>query len=158
MGLYLKGLLYTLLIPGVVIGVIPWGIREAGVGAFEVGAYRWIGLAPMAPGVLGLLWCVYNFASVGRGTLVPLDAPRRLVIVGLYRFVRNPMYVSNLWTLAGEGLLLQSWGIWVWGLILAVGWHLFVVLYEEPTLRRRFGQEYDAYAAHVPRWVPRWRK
>jgi len=153
--LYLKSALYALLIPGVVIGVIPWGISEAGLSDFEVGAYRWLGLAPMVPGVLGLLWCVYNFASFGRGTLVPIDAPRRLVIVGLYRILRNPMYVSNLCTLAGEGLLLQSWAIWVWGLILAIGWHLFVVFYEEPTLKRKFGADYEAYVARVPRWIPR---
>jgi protein-S-isoprenylcysteine O-methyltransferase Ste14 len=137
------------------VGLVPWLLFASQWLQFEAGPWRWLGVAPAALGVPGLLWCVFDFARVGRGTLAPLDPPKIVVRSGLYRWVRNPMYVSNLFTLLGESLLYQSWAVALWTVVAGLGFHLFVVLYEEPHLARTFGAEYEAYLASVPRWLPR---
>jgi protein-S-isoprenylcysteine O-methyltransferase Ste14 len=118
----------------------------------------WIGLLGIAIGVLGLglaVWCVVTFAVIGRGTPAPFDPPRRLVIRGPYRFVRNPMYIGAVGALAGAAIYFRTW----WLVAFAAGFfgvtHLFVVGYEEPTLLRDFGQEYRGYRGAVRRWWPR---
>jgi len=100
------------------------------------------------------LWCVGAFAWIGKGTPAPFDPPRRLVIRGPYRFVRNPMYIGAATALAGAALFFRSLGLFAFvsGFLLVT--HLFVLLYEEPTLRRLFGPEYADYCAHVDRWRP----
>ena len=99
-------------------------------------------------------WCIFTFAFVGKGTPAPFDPPRRLVIRGPYRFVRNPMYIGALFTLIGAALFYGSLPILEYtGLFLLVT-HLFVILYEEPTLRRTFGEQYEAYCRTVRRWLP----
>jgi protein-S-isoprenylcysteine O-methyltransferase Ste14 len=104
-------------------------------------------------GAAALLWCIVDFARRGRGTLAPVDPPQFVVRDGLYRVTRNPMYVAVLVTLVGESLLADSLPLAVWTAVVAVTVHLFVVLYEEPTLHTRFGEPYDAYRAAVPRWL-----
>ena len=111
----------------------------------------------MAAGTLLLLWCVRDFYVSGKGTIAPWDPPRRLVVVGLYRFVRNPMYVAVLVLVAGWDLAFGSLALGIYLVVLAVGFHLRVVLGEEPRLRMRFGAEWDVYSGRVPRWVPRHR-
>jgi protein-S-isoprenylcysteine O-methyltransferase Ste14 len=98
---------------------------------------------------------VARFVWKGRGTLTPAVPTRHLVITGLYQYMRNPMYVGVVAIILGEGLLLGSGAVLAYGVIVALGFHLFVVLYEEPTLRRRYGTEYDEYCAQVRRWIPR---
>lgn len=123
----------------------------------------WLGLARGAGIVLILggsilaLWCVLVFARLGRGTPIPLDPPRRLVVAGPYRVVRNPMAIGVGVALAGVALFYGSvaWLVFVAAFMLGI--HLMVVFYEEPTLRRTFGSEYDAYRGRVNRWVPRLR-
>lgn len=107
-----------------------------------------------AAGLAGLLWCVRDFHVRGRGTLAPWDPPRRLVAVGLYRFVRNPMYLSVLALVAGIAWWRASPAVGWYAAALALAFHLRVVLYEEPWLARAFPEDWAAYAGAVRRWVP----
>ena len=113
------------------------------------------GLALVALGAAGYIVCALDFVVTGRGTPAPLDPPRTLVASRLYRFTRNPMYVAVLLALFGETIALGSATLLVYSLMIALLFHLFVVLYEEPALRDRFGPTYDGYCAAVPRWLPR---
>ena len=154
--LAVRSLLWTILFPGFFAGYVPWRF-------FGLGQIRLEGLNPTSlPGLicigLGLVLlaaCIVEFARSGRGTLSPLDPPRHLVIRGLYKYVRNPMYLSVTTVVLGEVLVTHSLALASYWLIWFVGVNLFVMGYEEPTLRRRFGSAYDEYTAHVGRWVPR---
>ena len=108
-----------------------------------------IGLVPLAESIARFMW-------VGRGTLVPFAPTETLVISGFYRHVRNPMYVGVLAGVAGQMILFHSFALAAYAVLLALGFHLFVTRYEEPTLRRRYGAHYDAFCRSVPRWIPRW--
>jgi len=110
---------------------------------------------PLGVGAVILVWCVRDFYVSGKGTLAPWDPPKRLVIVGLYRFTRNPMYVGILLLLAGWSLLAASPLLIGYTMVVAIAFHLRVVLYEEPTLLGLFGEEWTSYVASVPRWLPR---
>src|SRR5438309_10865883 len=105
-------------------------------------------------GTVIALWCIFTFVFVGKGTPAPFDPPRRLVIRGPYRFVRNPMYISAVLVLAGLAIFYQSISVAIYAGLFLLAAHIFVVAYEEPTLRRTFGQEYDAYCVRVRRWWP----
>jgi protein-S-isoprenylcysteine O-methyltransferase Ste14 len=108
-------------------------------------------------GTIGIglaIWCVLVFALVGEGTPAPFDPPRKLVIRGPYRFVRNPMYVGAGLALAGASLYYESWSVFAYAGVFLVLSHAFVVLYEEPTLRRTYEQEYEEYCRRVRRWLP----
>lgn len=114
-------------------------------------------IAGMVMGVAGgavALWCIFTFAFAGRGTPAPFDPPRRLVIEGPYRFVRNPMYIGAGLALAGAAFFYKSLPILSYTGLFFLATHLFVVWYEEPTLRRTFGEEYGAYCKKVRRWWP----
>ncbi len=115
----------------------------------------WPAVVVIALGAGVYFWCLSLFATVGRGTPGPWDAPRRVVVVGPNRWVRNPIYVAALLVVVGEAWLFLSLPVLLYAAALALGVHLFVVGYEEPTLRRRFGDEYAAYQRRVRRWVPR---
>lgn len=128
----------------------------------------WSGIArpdtPGLPGIAGMvvagvgallaLWCVFTFAIVGRGTPAPFDPPRRLVVRGPYRFVRNPMYIGAALVLAGAALFYGSLTVLGYTALFLAITHVFVVSYEEPTLSRLFGEEYDEYRRRVRRWWP----
>ena len=118
---------------------------------------RWFGLVPFIPGAIIAISCFVNFFSVGKGTPAPFDAPRRLVITGPYRYVRNPMYLGAGLVLLGCGILFAEFsGMLVGyaaGIVVLV--NLFVFIYEEPTLREKFGTEYEEYCRNVRRWIPR---
>ena len=98
--------------------------------------------------------CVLTFATLGRGTPAPFDPPRRLAIRGPYAIIHNPMYVGAAVALGGASLYYGSWALLAYDVAFLVATHLLVVLYEEPTLRRSFGADYDAYRASVGRWWP----
>ena len=100
------------------------------------------------------LWCVFSFAAIGKGTPAPFDPPRRLVIEGPYRFVRNPMYIGATLGLAGTAIFYGSLSLSIYAAAFLLAAHLFVVFYEEPTLRKSFGAEYEAYCQRIRRWVP----
>ena len=109
----------------------------------------------IAAGIPVLVDSFARFALQGLGTPAPVFPTRRLVITGLYRFVRNPMYVAVLSVIIGQALLLGNVRVLRYGALVGLGFHLFVVAYEEPTLRSTFGQEYERYCTAVPRWIPR---
>ncbi len=112
------------------------------------------GILLIIPGAVLGLSCATEFIARGDGTPAPFDAPRKFVAVGPYRFVRNPMYVGGLMLLAGFGLYLNSVAILLLSLALLAVVHLFVLFYEEPTLRKNFGATYDEYCRNVSRWIP----
>lgn len=109
----------------------------------------------IAIGLTPGLESVRRFVVVGRGTLVPVAPPQHLVVSGFYRYVRNPMYVGIIVALAGESMLFRSRNLVLFTCCLGLGFHLFVCLYEERTLTRRYGEEYLRFCKHVPRWIPR---
>jgi protein-S-isoprenylcysteine O-methyltransferase Ste14 len=127
-------------------------VRPAAIGAPQV-AGMIIGTA----GVLIALWCISTFVWIGRGTPAPFDPPRRLVIRGPHRFVRNPMYIGAGLALSGAALFYESLPLLAYGGAFLLACHLFVMSYEEPTLKRTFGPDYEAYCHHVNRWWPRLR-
>lgn len=117
----------------------------------------WKQIAGIAIGSIGaaiVLICVGAFIGLGKGTPAPFDPPRRLVVRGPYRFVRNPMYIGALLLLAGIALFYRSPWIALYAVALLVVANLAVILHEEPTLRRSFGAEYESYCRHVRRWWP----
>jgi protein-S-isoprenylcysteine O-methyltransferase Ste14 len=157
--LTLRSLLWAILLPGIVAGYVPWtvfGVRDVVLDPSRPG--HLLGLALIAAGTLLLFLCIVDFARIGRGTLSPVDPPTRLVVRGLYRYVRNPMYLSVTAILLGEVILTRSRGLaayWaVWFLLVNV----FVMGYEEPTLRRQFGKSYEEYTRQVGRWIPALRR
>jgi protein-S-isoprenylcysteine O-methyltransferase Ste14 len=124
--------------------------RPSDVGALQV--------AGMIIGVIGgviALWCIATFVVIGRGTPAPFDPPRRLVVAGPYRWVRNPMYIGAGLALAGAALFYESWALFGYCTAFLIVMHLFVVIYEEPTLRTSFASDYAAYTERVRRWLPR---
>jgi len=153
----LKTLLFTILVPGTVAVLIPgWLVGWDGLGFAEgIGALRWVGLAPLLVGVWFYLRCAWDFVMAGQGTPAPIDAPKHLVVRGLYRLVRNPMYVGVLLCISGEALLFGSARLLIYAALLFLCFQTFITTYEEPTLRRLFGPSYEQYCAAVPRWLPR---
>lgn len=153
----LKAALFALLMPGTVAVLVPWLLVRN-----DLDAFAWsIPAAHIAGAVLVMfgawlgLWCVGLFAVVGKGTPAPIDPPKELVVVGAYRIVRNPMYVGVASVLFGEALFLLSTTLLVYALAVTTAFHLFVVFYEEPALRRQFGETYEDYCREVHRWLPR---
>jgi protein-S-isoprenylcysteine O-methyltransferase Ste14 len=116
---------------------------------------RVLGATLLLAGVVLFAWCVLLFARVGRGTLAPWDPTQRLVAVGPYRYVRNPMISGVAAVLAGEALLTGSWVLALWFLLFVAFNYAYFVFAEEPGLERRFGESYREYKARVPRWIPR---
>jgi len=155
----LGSIFFLLLAPGTVAGVVPWWISHWRMQAPLLGfsAFRVAGGLLIAAGTPMLLDSFARFALQGRGTPAPVFPTRHLVVTGLYRYVRNPMYVAVLCVILGQGLVFGN--VWVlgYGLLVWLGFHLFVIGYEEPTLSRSFGGEYEAFRANVPRWIPRLR-
>ncbi|AMY09896.1 Putative protein-S-isoprenylcysteine methyltransferase [Luteitalea pratensis] len=159
----LRHLLSVLLLPGMVAGVVPAWIRHA-LAAHdtrwpEVAALTWTmrggSLVMMLGGLALASWCVALFARVGQGTLAPWDPTRRLVVVGPYRHVRNPMITGVALLLAAQALWAGSWILAAWLAIFLGVNHAFFLLVEEPGLVARFGEGYRVYTMHVPRWMPR---
>ena len=151
-----RAVTYATLFIGLVLIYVParllsWSgiVRPA---TFEVPQVA--GMVIGAVGAAIALWCILIFASIGRGTPAPFDPPRRLVIQGPYRFVRNPMYIGAGLALAGAALCYRSWPILGYAGLFLLAAHLFVLGYEEPALRRTFGQEYEGYCGRVRRWWP----
>ena len=116
-----------------------------------------IGMVAVVVGSSLALWCIFAFIWIGKGTPAPFDPPRRLVIRGPYQFVRNPMYIGAAFAMAGAALFYQSAMLLAYGCVLLLATHLFVITYEEPTLQRTFGAEYEDYRRRVRRWWPRLR-
>jgi protein-S-isoprenylcysteine O-methyltransferase Ste14 len=141
--------------PGIVLVYVPYAITRFRIPSGEPPWQRLIAFALILVGLIPLFDSIRRFIYAGRGTLMPTVPTERLVVTGLYRYMRNPMYVGVLIALAGEVLLFRSSGLVIEG---AVGWlaiELFVRFYEEPTLTRSHPEGYPRYKRHVPRWLPR---
>ncbi len=113
-----------------------------------------IGITFTVIGASFYLWCAYDFVFIGRGTPAQFEPPKTLVIRGLYRFVRNPMYVGILLATIGQGFIFGSPAVFIYALLIFIMFHSFVVVYEEPVLRKMFGYDYTAYGKEVNRWLP----
>ncbi len=156
MFIFVRAVTYAALFIGLVLIYVParllsWSgiVRPAAIEVQQVA-----GMVIGAASAVVALWCIFTFASVGRGTPAPFDPPRRLVIQGPYRFVRNPMYIGAGLALAGAALFYESLPLLGYTGLFFLATHLLVLWYEEPTLRRTFGQEYEAYCGRVRRWWP----
>ena len=147
--LFWRALTAFLALPGMVAFVIPLMLRPTGE------PFRLTAIPVLTLGTFLLLWCVRDFYVAGRGSLAPWAPPKHLVRVGLYRITRNPMYVAVLTILSGWALAFDSRTLWTYAGIVAVAFHLRVVLAEEPWLARSFGAEWTAYRDRVPRWIIR---
>ena len=150
--LFLKNLLFTIFVPGTVAVYVPVVVISHSAVEFSANV--------IAGGVLLLiggsiyLWCLWDFAMAGRGTPLPLDPPKNLVVRGLYKYTRNPMYVGVVSAIFGWSLFFGSQSISIYGICVALFFHLMVVLFEEPILRHKFGSVYDEYCSNVSRWLP----
>ena len=140
------------------LGYFPYWIAASDNALFDPGFIRYLAFPLWLIGAVVMLRCFWDFTVTGHGTPAPIDPPKDLVITGLYRFVRNPMYV-------GGTIILLGWLIWSPSpslisapLFFFTAFHLFVLFYEEPTLRRKFGSAYEDYLHKVPRWIPRFRR
>ena len=152
----LKTLIFTIVVPGTLLGIVPWLLLQSSGAAVMPSLSIWlIGLLPFFAGIILYLWCAGAFTFIGKGTPAPIDAPVFLVREGPYRWVRNPMYIGVFSVLVGEIILFHSLSLLAYMLLVGVIVHLFVVFYEEPHLTRRFGRSYEAYLRTVPRWLPR---
>lgn len=148
-----KTLVFTIVVPGTVGIYIPQTLKGEG-GRLPV-PFSWFGVVFMVGGAAVYLWCAWDFAVKGLGTPAPIDAPKVLVVKGPYRFSRNPMYVGVFAAIEGQALHYGSRPIAVYGGIMVTIAYVFVILYEEPHLRKVFGAQYEEYCRRVPRWLVR---
>jgi protein-S-isoprenylcysteine O-methyltransferase Ste14 len=153
----LKTLVFTVLVPGTVAGWLPqWLLEERHRSLpHPLHLSQYVGFVLLALGSAIYFWCAWDFAVKGLGTPAPVDAPRKLVVNGLFRYVRNPMYLGVLLIIFGQAILYGSPTVFVYMLGVWAFFSLFVLLYEEPELRRLFGAQYEAYCEQVRRWIPR---
>ena len=156
--LYVRAAL-GLVFPVVVDVGVPAVLLADGSARFSLGSVRFVALALIVGGCWLLLDSVFaRFAREGKGTLVPVDPPLFVVRGGAYRVIRNPMYVANIAILVGIAIVYGSWRVLAWAGVMSVMFAAFVVLYEEPTLLRQFGDDYREYQRNVGRWIPRVRR
>ena len=156
MRLFIRNLVFTVLVPGTVAGYIPYRIVLA---QYESLAFAWsfggaAALGLMAIGAAIYFWCLWDFAITGRGTPSPLGAPTRLVVKGLYRYVRNPMYVGLTTAILGWAALYRSLYMLQYAGLMFVLFNLVIFIIEEPSLRRQFDEAYRTYCQNVGRWIP----
>lgn len=147
--MFARAVLAFLLLPGVFAFAIPVAWLLA---AGRDQLVRPLGLVPLVVGCFALLWCVRDFYVRGKGTLAPWSPPAQLVVAGLYRYTRNPMYVAVTLIILGWALSFALAGLYVYAAVVALAFHLRVVLSEEPWLSRTHGARWQEYARRVPRW------
>src|SRR5215472_17008772 len=153
LSLITRNLVFTIVVPGLGGVWVPWQIVTRDGHSADVAA--WEAFPVIAAGAALYIWCVWNFAAVGRGTPGLWDSPRQVVAAGPYRWVRNPIYLAALLVVLGEAWLFMSPPLLVYAAAMAVFFHLFVTGYEERRLARQFGDSYLEYRRTVPRWIPR---
>jgi protein-S-isoprenylcysteine O-methyltransferase Ste14 len=147
---------FLVIAPGFVAGWMPWWISHWRIEApfFGMQLFRFVGAVLLTVGVVVLLDSFLRFALQGIGTPAPVFPTRHLVVSGLYRYVRNPMYVAVEITILGQGLIFGNLWLLAYGGLVFLLFHLFVLFYEEPTLKATYGSEYESFCAQVPRWIP----
>lgn len=150
--LFVKNLVFTLVVPGTVAGYIPLFLfgGEPSSNRLLIGLSILLG----AVGIAAYCWCVWDFASRGLGTPAPIDAPKKLVTRGLYSYSRNPMYVAVACVILGWASFFAAWNLFLYAVGIGLAFHLRVVLHEEPHLEAVFGEEYRAYCLRTSRWIP----
>jgi protein-S-isoprenylcysteine O-methyltransferase Ste14 len=148
---------FLVIVPGLVAGLIPWRISRWHVqpAFWGLQPLRFAGGILITLGAIGLLDSFLRFAIQGLGTPAPVFPTRHLVMAGLYRHVRNPMYVAVVSSIIGQAVVFVNLALVDYGAIVWLLFHLFILVYEEPTLKASFGSEYEEFCAHVPRWIPR---
>ena len=152
----LRTILYGLMITSIFGVALPYLIISGPWKyPLDLGYFSVLGFLPLLLGMAGCYWCAMDFSTVGQGTPAPFDPPKKLVLQGLYRYCRNPMFASFLLLMVGEAVLLSSLSVLAYTAVLAVVMHLFITRYEEPNLMRKFGQPYADYLARSSRWIPR---
>jgi protein-S-isoprenylcysteine O-methyltransferase Ste14 len=149
-----KSLLYLIIEAGLFALYIPLAFLRSGP-RIETGIVSLLAIPLWLIGSLVVLWSFWDFTFKGRGTPVPLDPPKELVITGPYRYVRNPIYMGVMLIFLGHFLWFGYWALLIYTMFAFIGVHFFVLLYEEPTLKRRFGAAYEEYLRRVPRWIPK---
>jgi protein-S-isoprenylcysteine O-methyltransferase Ste14 len=148
---------FVLVVPGTAIVLVPYWLTGWQMGPPLLGtlATRWLGVVLIALAAPAFAAFNFRFVFEGRGTPAPIAPTEKLVVGGLFRWVRNPGYLAVIGLVVGQALLFGSPVVLVYAAVLALGFHTFVLLYEEPTLRRQFGADYEAYCREVSRWIPR---
>ena len=147
-------ILFLLFVPGTFAGLIPWWITHWDPG-YSNPALMVVGSLLVAAGLFALIASFARFALDGLGTPAPVAPPSTLVVTGLYRYVRNPMYVAVTLIIFGQALMFANAALIAYGVVVWLAFQAFILTYEEPTLRVAFGERYAAYCAAVPRWIPR---
>ena len=150
----LKSILFFILAPGMVAGFIPLSLLRIG-SQVQTGFFSYLAVPLWSIGVVMLVWCFWDFLAKGKGTPAPIDPPRELVVSGLYKYVRNPMYMGVLLVIIGHFLWFGFWNLLIYAVLVFLAFSLFVIFYEEPNLKQRFGAAYEEYLKTVPRWIPR---
>ena len=149
--------LFFVIAPLVLAGFIPWWVThwEFRPAFFGVDLTRILGGILIIVGVPGVVDSFARFALEGLGTPAPIAPPQKLVVTGLYRYVRNPIYIAVAAVIFGQALLFGDWRLLWYGALLWLSFHVWVVMIEEPTLKQTFGTQYASFRTHVPRWIPR---
>lgn len=152
----LKTLIFTIFVPGTVAIWVPSILLSSpgARGSMNLAGFRYVGLVAIVIGASIYLWCAWDFTFAGKGTPAPIDPPTSLVVRGLYKYVRNPMYVGVLTLILGQAIWFASVRMLEYAALAFVLMHAFVLLYEEPALRRKFGDSYEQYRESIPRWIP----
>ncbi len=154
--LLLRNLLFTILQPGLVAGLFPYLLLNLEDRVFFPNiwtAWQFIGIIVMFCGFSIMIICILRFATEGKGTLSPIDPTKKLVIKGLYKYSRNPMYVGVISLLVGEAVFWQSFVLAGYAVVVFIGFNLFIIFHEEPRLKKDFGAEYEQYLQKVRRWL-----
>lgn len=153
----LKTLLWSIVVAGSVTGLVPYLLLSSRFDSFRISLsyFRFFGLIPILIGVILYAWCAWCFTFIGKGTPAPFDPPRKLVVRGPYQYVRNPIYVFVALMLIGEAIFFETTILVLYAALVVMIFHLWVVVYEEPTLKRKFGESYANYCEQVSRWLPR---
>jgi len=148
--------LFLVVAPGIVAGLTPWLLTDGYRSPWStVPGFVPAGFVLVVGAAAILLHAFARFALEGLGTPAPVAPTEKLVVGGIYRHVRNPMYVAVLSIILGQALIFSSWPVVIYGLIAAAAMVSFVKVYEEPTLASRYGAQYEAYRRAVPGWLPR---
>lgn len=153
-GPIIKTLIFTIFVPGTVAVYVP-SLLVGGFRRPESGLLTWIGALVAGLGAAVYFRCAWEFAVRGLGTPAPIAPTKFLVTTALHRYVRNPMYIGVVLVIVGEATLFRSLHVLEYAALMLLMFHCFVIFYEEPTLRRQFGESYEEYWRRVPRWIPR---
>ena len=150
-------ILFTVVVPGSIAVLVPYLLLNMRLHLIpmRLGNYHFLGLLPLLLGIISYFWSAWDLTFVGKGTPSPIAPPQVLVVTGLYRYVRNPMYLGILLVLVGEALYFQEFILLVYAGLFTLSFNRLVVNNEEHKLRRKFGANYNLYCHAIPRWFPK---